>query len=323
MTPRARAAAVSTPQEGAAGAPRGRTRKAAGPVVKAVPTPDVDALEATDEEVEPTDIVEDELEGALVEELTVEDVLEPAVENVKFEREGDDVVLTVKDNGIGISAALLPRVFEQFVQGERTLDRSRGGLGLGLSIVRSLVEQHGGTVAARSEGARQGSEFVVRLPLDLSRPITGVGAVPSPQTPGDQRPPARVLVVDDNLDAADLFAEALRAAGHEVRAAYDGPSGLQAAEALVPEVAFIDIGLPLMDGYEVAQRLREAGAGRRLYLVAVTGYGQESDRERSRAAGFDLHLVKPVDLDRVLAIAARPERTSAQGPEGTRADRAP
>jgi len=227
-------------------------------------------------------------------------------------RDGDDVTLSVKDNGIGISAALLPRVFEQFVQGERTLDRSRGGLGLGLSIVRSLVERHGGAVTARSEGARQGSEFVVRLPLDLSRPITGVGGVASPQTPGDQRPPARVLVVDDNLDAADLFTEALRAAGHDVRTAYDGPSALVAAAALAPEVAFIDIGLPLMDGYEVAQHLREASNDARLFLVAVTGYGQESDRERSRAAGFDLHLVKPVDLDRILAIAAGRERTSEQ-----------
>ncbi len=223
--------------------------------------------------------------------------------------DGADVVLRVKDNGMGISAALLPRVFEQFVQGERTLDRARGGLGLGLSIVRSLVEQHGGTVTAQSEGARRGSEFVVRLPLDRSRPITDVQRASTAPPPRADRPLARVLVVDDNLDAADLFTEGLRAAGHEARSAYDGLSGLRIAEELTPDVAFIDIGLPAMDGYEVAQRLREAAPGRRILLVAVTGYGQESDRERSRAAGFDLHLVKPVDLDHILAIAAGHERS--------------
>jgi CheY-like chemotaxis protein len=127
--------------------------------------------------------------------------------------------------------------------------------------------------------------------------------------PRADRPLARVLVVDDNLDAADLFTEGLRAAGHEARSAYDGLSGLRIAEELTPDVAFIDIGLPAMDGYEVAQRLREAAPGRRILLVAVTGYGQESDRERSRAAGFDLHLVKPVDLDHILAIAAGHERS--------------
>jgi CheY-like chemotaxis protein len=229
-------------------------------------------------------------------------------------REGDDVVLSVKDNGMGIPEALLPRVFDQFVQGERTLDRSRGGLGLGLSIVRALVEQHGGGVAARSEGARKGSEFVVRLPLDLSRPITDVGAAPEVTPPPPGVTHARCLVVDDNLDAADLFAEALRAEGHDVRTAYDGPGGLLAAEGFDPEVAFVDIGLPVMDGYELARRLREAKAGGRLFLVAITGYGQDSDRARSRAAGFDLHLVKPVDLDRVLAIAAGRERRSAPTP---------
>ncbi|MFO0608425.1 MAG: ATP-binding protein [Polyangiales bacterium] len=229
-------------------------------------------------------------------------------------RDGDDVVLSVKDNGMGIPAALLPRVFEQFVQGERTLDRSRGGLGLGLSIARSLVEQHGGAISARSEGPRQGSEFVVRLPLDLSRPITDIRPPPAPPPPAPGVTRARVLVVDDNLDAADLFAEALRADGHDVRAAYDGPGGLQAADGFAPEVAFVDIGLPVMDGYELARRLREAPTGPRLFLVAITGYGQDSDRERSRAAGFDLHLVKPVDLDRVLAIAAGRERASKPAP---------
>lgn len=226
---------------------------------------------------------------------------------VSAERAGEDVSLAVRDHGIGIAAALLPRVFEQFVQGERALDRAQGGLGLGLSIARSLVLMHGGTIRATSEGSGRGSEFTVTLPLDRSKPITeahGVAEASSQSAATEARRHARVLVIDDNTDAADLLAEALRIDGHEVRLAYDGPSGLRAAEEFHPEVAFVDIGLPVMDGYEVAQRLRQASNGKALTLVAVTGYGQESDRDRSLAAGFDRHLVKPVDLDQVLAVAA-------------------
>ncbi len=209
--------------------------------------------------------------------------------------EGSEVVVRVRDSGMGIDPEMLPRVFELFTQDRQALDRAQGGLGLGLAIVRSIVALHGGAVAARSEGRGRGSEFVVRLPRVEVSPSAA-------QTEGSgalQTSPSglRVLVVDDNDDAATLLAEALAQAGHRTVTAADGPAALTAASEFLPDVALLDLGLPVMDGFELARQFRSTPALRRTRLVAVTGYGQEHDRQRSAAAGFDAHLVKPVDLD--------------------------
>jgi CheY-like chemotaxis protein/two-component sensor histidine kinase len=217
------------------------------------------------------------------------------------ERTSDEALVRVRDNGVGISADLLPRVFELFTQGDRSLARSEGGLGIGLTMVKSLVEMHGGRVEARSEGLGRGSEFLVHLPILASKPVlapTGSpGAAPA-------LPSRRVLVVDDNQDAAQSLATLLRIRGQEVHVAFDGPSALQAAESFGPDIIFLDIGLPGMDGYEVAQHLRKQPQLDKMLLVALTGYGQQDDRRRSHEAGFDVHLVKPADpatLQRLIA----------------------
>jgi CheY-like chemotaxis protein len=195
----------------------------------------------------------------------------------------------------------LPALFDMFVQGERSIDRAQGGLGLGLTLVKSLVELHGGQVSARSEGPGQGSEFEVRLPR-----LSAVGAAARPGTePTDDQVATRgqgrrILVVDDNLDAADLIAEALRTVGYQVAVAHDGPSALELARRVRPEIALLDIGLPLMDGYELARRLRQQ-EDHHIKLIAITGYGQDSDRARTRELGFAHHFVKPVDLQTLLA----------------------
>ncbi len=221
--------------------------------------------------------------------------------------EGADVVLSVQDSGIGIDASMLPRVFDLFTQDHQAVDRAQGGLGLGLAIVRSLVALHGGSVSARSQGLGCGSEFLVRLPrIELTTAPIEDGArrhkralVPSSGV--------RVLVVDDNEDAAETLADALTAAGHTTAVAPDGPTALRAALEFRPHVALLDIGLPVMDGFELARHLQSADAGNqvRTRLVAVTGYGQEHDRQRSAAAGFDDHLVKPVDIDQVNQLIQR------------------
>jgi PAS domain S-box-containing protein len=218
-------------------------------------------------------------------------------------REGDEAVLRVRDTGVGIPAEMLGQVFDLFTQVDRGLDRAQGGLGIGLTLVKSLAEMHGGRVTAHSEGAGRGSEFVVRLPALPGPPRTAEGGTArSPDRP--DVPPRRVLVVDDNVDAAQTLALMLRALGHEVRTAHDGPAALREAELLRPEVVLLDIGLPRMDGYEVARRLRETeGLGQPL-LVALTGYGQEEDRRRAAAAGFDVHLVKPADPQTVERLVA-------------------
>jgi signal transduction histidine kinase/CheY-like chemotaxis protein len=217
--------------------------------------------------------------------------------------DGESLRIVVQDNGIGIAQELLPHVFETFVQGTRA-ETVRGGLGLGLAIVKSLAELHGGKVTARSPGPGRGSEFVVELPLLDSGRIPDGHGEHGRQSPSATRS-VRVLIVDDNVDAAEMLGEALVALGHEVTVATDGPSALDIATRTPPEVALLDIGLPVMDGYEVARRLRELPGCDRTRLIALTGYGQESDRERSRQAGFDEHLVKPVDLDEVTrAVAA-------------------
>jgi PAS domain S-box-containing protein len=233
-------------------------------------------------------------------------------------RRGADIVIEVADNGSGISAELLPKVFEMFVQQHQGIDRSQGGLGLGLAIVRNIVLLHGGTVAAESAGLGRGSTFIVRLPACADAQLTAVH-VPSssPELPGSKATVpgdrGRVLVVDDNVDAAEMMAEVLEVAGYQVRIAHDGPAALSLIEAFVPEIAVLDIGLPSMSGYELARGIREQVP--RIHLVAVTGYGQESDRVRARAAGFDAHLVKPVDLvrlEKMMASFTRPTTKRAE-----------
>jgi two-component system CheB/CheR fusion protein len=198
------------------------------------------------------------------------------------------VELEVRDHGCGIAAELLPQVFDLFVQSERTLDRSEGGLGIGLSVVKRLVEMHDGTVHVASEGIGRGSTFTMRLPR-----VPGPATV-SPRSVQDTRR-RRVLVVDDNVDAADGLAMLLRLDGHEVRAVYHAEDAIVAAESFAPDFVLLDIGLPQIDGYEVARRLRANPATRGIRLVAITGYGQSSDVALARAAGFDAHVVKPAD----------------------------
>jgi two-component system CheB/CheR fusion protein len=212
------------------------------------------------------------------------------------------VILRVRDEGAGIPAELLPYVFDLFVQGDKSLERSQGGLGIGLTVVRRLVEMHGGTVMARSAGPGQGSEFTVRLPT--------LSETPDPERTEQAGPPPltatrrRVLVVDDNVDAAESLALLVRLWGHEARVAHNGPEALRTAEEYHPEVVVLDIGLPGLNGYEVARRLRQQPGLEKTVLAAVTGYGQEEDRRRSTAAGFDHHLTKPVDPEALQAVVA-------------------
>lgn len=205
---------------------------------------------------------------------------------------------------------MLPCIFDLFTQVERSLDRSQGGLGIGLTLVKRLVELHGGAVQAESAGAGKGSEFTVRLPV-LPEPPADAAHFGNGR-PGEQAASRRVLLVDDNADAIESLATLLRLQGHEVRLAHDGMTALKTAESFQPEVVLLDIGLPGMDGYEVAGRLRREVRLDRALLAALTGYGQEDDRRRSRAAGIDVHLVKPVDLDALHAILARPSEMRAE-----------
>jgi PAS domain S-box-containing protein len=229
---------------------------------------------------------------------------------VRAAREGGTVALRVRDDGLGIDAQLLPRVFDLFVQGPRGLDRAHGGLGLGLAIVRSLVELHGGSVEAASEGHGRGSEFTVRLPLLDGAPLGTLTAErASPVTVAHDAP--RVLVVDDNRDAANLLAEALGAAGYVTRTAYDAATALEAARSFQPAVALLDLGLPVMDGYELARQIRQTPEAGGIRLVAVTGYGQAAHRDQAREAGFDDHLVKPIDVAAVPGLLQRLVRSDS------------
>jgi PAS domain S-box-containing protein len=242
---------------------------------------------------------------------------------IEAAREANEIVLCIRDNGIGIAPELLPNLFDLFVQGENRAELGQGGLGLGLALVRSLVELHGGTVAARSDGPGKGSEFIVKLPAAPAEVVSDAdvetGAAPPPPTP-----PRRILVVDDNTDAAELVSEVLRALGHDVATTHDGEQALVAAARFHPQIAIVDIGLPLMDGYELAGRLRSLDGAEAPYLIALTGYGQSQDRERARAAGFDEHMVKPVDPDaliRMIAMAPAgnmPTEAAETAPAGAR-----
>ncbi|MGE0127313.1 MAG: PAS domain-containing protein [Blastocatellales bacterium] len=213
------------------------------------------------------------------------------------ERVNGEAVLRVRDNGIGIAPEMLPQVFDMFAQVESATDRSHGGLGIGLTLVRRLIELHGGKIEAHSAGLGKGSEFLVRLPAlaeSQAAPVRKPAKDISAQAANGSR---RILIVDDNIDSAESLAMLLQLDGHEVHIAHDGLAALEEAHAFQPDVMLLDINLPEMDGYEVARRLRREAAMKGMTLVAMTGYGQEEDRQRTLEAGFQLHLVKPVDLD--------------------------
>ena len=210
--------------------------------------------------------------------------------NVEVSASGGTAVVTVSDTGMGIAPELLPRVFELFVQGDRTLDRAQGGLGVGLAVVKRLIEMHGGQVSARSAGTGHGATFEIRLPLAERPRDAQTGATPLKVAP------TRLLIVDDNHDAADSLVSLLQLEGHETEAAYSAEMALQRAPIFRPAVTLLDIGLPGMDGYDVARRLRERPELRGMRLIAVTGYGQPEDRQRAQTAGFDSHLTKPVNF---------------------------
>jgi signal transduction histidine kinase/CheY-like chemotaxis protein len=217
------------------------------------------------------------------------------------EREGGNVVVRVKDSGIGIVADTLPRVFDMFMQVDRSLNGSQGGLGIGLTLVKRLVQMHGGSIEARSEGPGKGSEFVVRLPV-ATLSSQGAHAANGEGEPAAPTIRHRILVVDDNRDAADTLAELLELTGHDLRTAHDGLEAVEVAGEFRPGVVLLDIGLPRLNGYEVAQKIREQPWGQGMVLVALTGWGQEEDRRRSRKAGFDHHMIKPVEPDALLKL---------------------
>jgi PAS domain S-box-containing protein len=227
------------------------------------------------------------------------------------ERQGEEVVVRVRDTGFGIATDVLPRVFDLFTQADLTRDHSEGGLGIGLALVKRLVELHGGSVTAHSEGTGKGSEFVVRLPLvkeNGGRVKEGKDETTSAPTPAPLPAARRILVVDDDRDAADSLALLLRLWGHEVRTSHDGQSALKAARSYQPDLVLLDIGLPGLNGYEVGRQLREEFGKEQMLLVAMTGYGQEEDRRRSQQAGFDHHWVKPVDPVALRALLAALDR---------------
>jgi CheY-like chemotaxis protein/anti-sigma regulatory factor (Ser/Thr protein kinase) len=221
---------------------------------------------------------------------------------IRLTRRDAEVDVTVEDGGAGIAPELLPRVFELFVQGRQAPDRQVGGLGLGLAIVRTLVELHGGSVRATSEGEGRGSRFTVTLPRALHGRVSSTISTPVPLDTPHAR---RILLVDDNHDALEMMAQLLRSAGHEVHVAGHAAQALALLEHWTPSLALLDIGLPGMDGFDLARRLRSDPRWRSLPLVAVTGYGHESDRERALDAGFDEHLVKPVDAQALAAVIER------------------
>jgi signal transduction histidine kinase len=224
-------------------------------------------------------------------------------------RDGESAVITVRDNGIGIPPEQLSRVFDLFSQVDPSLSYVHGGLGIGLYLVRRLVDMHGGAVAAESEGADRGSTFVVRLPALAARREVAAHAEAAVVAPADAAAPVlgpiggrRVLVVDDNVDAASALAFLLQSSGNDTHVVHDGMDAMSAAERLRPEVVVLDIGLPRMDGFEVCRRLRQQPWAQGATFIALTGWGQENDRRKSREAGFDHHLVKPVEQARLLQL---------------------
>ncbi len=252
---------------------------------------------------------------------------------------GANIEISIRDNGIGIRPELLPHVFELFTQLDRDEGRTQGGLGIGLALVQRLVQMHGGEVTAASRGPGEGAEFVIRLPLLRDDPTaaqlatslselpsgTDAASVVTPLAGAGAQRTRRILIADDNNDALESLATLLQLSGHEVYTATNGGTALQSAERHLPEVALLDIGMPLLDGYEVAKRIRAQPWGQRITLVALTGWGQDSDRRRSREAGFDSHLVKPLDLETLTDLLARlpsgaarscPAANGGAGPHG-------
>jgi len=219
--------------------------------------------------------------------------------SLSAKRVGDEVEVTVKDNGAGIPQDKLDSIFDMFMQVDRTSERSQGGLGIGLTLVKRLTEMHGGSIEARSAGEGQGSEFIVRLPV-----LTEVAAPRGPDAASESQPQRRVLIVDDNRDSADSLAMLMQITGNKTYMAHDGVEAVAAVEKYRPEVVLLDIGLPGLDGHEVCRRVREQPWGKDIVVIALTGWGQDDDRRKSQEAGFDGHLVKPVDYDKLLELLA-------------------
>jgi len=221
-------------------------------------------------------------------------------------RVGTDVEIRVRDNGIGIPPALLPRLFQLFTQVDAAAHRAQGGLGIGLALVRQLVQMHGGSVTAYSDGPGKGSEFLIRLPLRMQRPRELMQSSLTPESGANgSKPGHRILLADDNRDALDSLATLLQCDGHEVHTAGDGAEALEVAALCRPDVVLLDIGMPKLDGYEVARRIRAEPWGKSAVLIALTGWGQDEDRRRSREVGFDSHLVKPLDPDALSSLLQR------------------
>ena len=217
-----------------------------------------------------------------------------------------EVLVTVKDNGAGIPQDKLDSIFDMFMQVDRTSEQSQAGLGIGLTLVKRLTEMHGGSIEAKSAGEGQGSEFVVRLPVLCKPPVTS----PSDR-PVESRPERRILIVDDSRDSESL-AMLLEITGNKTYMAHDGVEAMEAIEKYRPEVALLDIGLPKLDGHEVCRRVREQPWGKNIFMIALTGWGQEDDRRKSEEAGFNGHLVKPVDYDKLLELLSSLTTRSAR-----------
>jgi CheY-like chemotaxis protein/two-component sensor histidine kinase len=218
--------------------------------------------------------------------------------SVSAKRVDDEVMVTVKDNGAGIPQDKLDSIFDMFMQVDLTAERSQGGLGIGLTLVKRLAEMHGGSIEARSAGEGQGSEFIVRLPV-LSKPSVAAQPKPAASEPSPER---RILIVDDNVDAADSLAMLLEITGNKTYMAHDGVEAVEAIEEHRPEVVLLDIGLPRLTGHEVCRQVRQQPWGKDIMMIALTGWGQEDDRRQSEEAGFNGHLVKPVDYDKLLEL---------------------
>ena len=223
---------------------------------------------------------------------------------VSLRTAADDVVVEFTDDGIGMAPELLPHVFDLFTQAERSSDRSQGGLGLGLPLVKNLVRLHGGSIQVQSAGLGKGSRFTLRLPRHAVEPVHAEPPAGTQQARPDDTSPLRILLVDDNADAANMLGMLLSAAGHHVTVEYDAASAIERSPALLPQVCLLDIGLPDMDGYALAARLRTVPGLEQTILIAITGYGQDEARKKSTAAGFDHHLVKPIDTAQLMALFA-------------------
>jgi CheY-like chemotaxis protein len=217
------------------------------------------------------------------------------------ERQGSDVVVSVRDTGIGIAAEQLPRIFEMFSQVGRSLERSQGGLGIGLTLVKRLVELCGGRIEAKSEGLNKGSQFIVRLPVVVEASVPQVASEGKEE--GDVKTSLRILIVDDNRDSADSLAMMLKMTGNDTRRVYDGEAAVAAAGEFRPDVILLDIGLPKLNGYEACRRIRQQSS-KELVIIALTGWGQDEDRQRTHEAGFDYHMVKPVDPATLMKMLA-------------------